>query len=166
MLNNAVRITSLLFLCFTLAACGYHLRGSVSYSIERLYIIADSAPNTGREVRRILQEEGVSIVDKKADAQAVLFLRNEAINGRVLSVSAVSGRLEEVELNAILELEAQKPDGQVLLEARTIRLVRDYSFDETAVLAKDSEERVLREELSRDVVAQVIRSVQAIKLNN
>ncbi len=164
MLNKSVRITSLLLLCCTLVACGYHLRGSASYSVKRLYIIADSAPHAGREVRRILQEEGVSIVDKKADAQAILFLRNEAINGRVLSVSAVSGRLEEVELNALLELEAQQPDGQVLLEARTIRLVRDYSFDETAVLAKDSEERILREELRRDVIAQVIRSIQAIKL--
>ena len=41
-------------------------------------------------------------------------------------------------------------EGKELLTTQTLTLTRDYSFDETTLLAKEHEEDILREALARD----------------
>jgi outer membrane lipopolysaccharide assembly protein LptE/RlpB len=51
--------------------------------------------------------------------------------------------------------------GVELLLDEEIRLVRDYTFDEDAVLGKFAEEDVLRKELSREAAEEISRRLNA-----
>ena len=153
-------ITGLLFI----SSCGFHLRGAAGYNLSLVYIQSESADRVANEVKRRLTEGGVQVVPTTSAAQAVVYLRHETIDRRVLTVSSVSGKQEEFELNYRVELEVRKPDDTVLLEKQTLSLLRDYLFDETAVLAMGAEEEVLREDMFRDIVAQIMRRLQVLQL--
>lgn len=153
------------FICLLLlSGCGFQLRGNYGFQFTSAYIQTEAADLVANEVSRHLSDAGVKITTTPKEAQIVVFLRNERVDRRVLSVSVKSGKMQEVELNGRAELEVRQPDDKVLIEKRLLSLLRDYSFDETAVLAMGNEEEVLRLELLRDLVAQVLRSLQAIKL--
>jgi LPS-assembly lipoprotein len=49
-----------------------------------------------------------------------------------------------------------------LLAPQTLTLATEYSFDETALLAKQQEQDQLRAALARDLAGQVIRRLAAI----
>ena len=63
-------------------------------------------------------------------------------------------------------MEVHQPDGTVLIEQQPLNLLRDYSFDETAVLAREAEEEVLREEMFHDLIAQIMRRLQTIQVSS
>ena len=147
-----------------LSGCGFHLRGASGFDFSFVHIKSESANNIAQKVNFRMMEEVVQIVPTADAAQAVVFLRDEAIDKRLLTVSSISGRQTEFEVNYRVDLEVQKPDGTVLLEKQRISLLRDYLFDETAVLAMGAEDEMLRKEMFRDIVAQIIRRLQILKL--
>ena len=49
-----------------------------------------------------------------------------------------------------------------LLPSQKVSVTRDYSFDETKLLAKENEEAILREGMAHDLVAIVMRRLSAI----
>ena len=52
--------------------------------------------------------------------------------------------------------------GRELIAPDTLALRRDYSYDETAVLAKQREQSLLREALARDLAGMVVRRLAAL----
>lgn len=153
-------------LILSISACGFSLRGSGALHLPSLYIQSEWADRITNEIKRILSEDGIALAPSAKTAQVIVYLRHEVIDKRVLSVSAISGKLEEVELNYRVELEARQPDETVVLKKQLLSLLRDYSFDAHAVLAMGTEEEVLREELFQDMVAQVVRRLRAIKISS
>jgi len=147
------------------SSCGFQLRGAGGFQMDRIFVDAIAANNTAAEIKRIITEEGLTISENPKQAQVVVHLRDETIDRRVLSISAVSGKLEEVELHLHVELEITHPNGEKIQESQRISLVRDYSFDETAVLAVATEEETLVAEMFREIVAQIIRRLQAVNLD-
>ncbi len=161
---SRLTLLCLLALSLLLNGCGFHLRGSVGYPAQSIYIKENGAARMAMEIGRNLQDAGVTIPEKAQEADLVLHLTDEVIDRRVLSVSAITGKLEEVELNYRISLAIDRPDGSPLIAPQTISLLRDYSFEETAVLAKGEEELVLREELFRDALAQITRRLQMVQV--
>lgn len=146
-----------------LSGCGFQLRGSVPMALKTVFVQAENSPRIAADVSRLLVDEGVALAPNPKAAQAVIYIRNENLMRRFLSISAVTGRIEEMELNLRVDLEARTPQNKVLLEPQNILLLREYSFDQNAILAKDAEEQVLREELYQDITAQIMRRIRAIQ---
>ncbi|MCL4315318.1 MAG: LPS assembly lipoprotein LptE, partial [Gammaproteobacteria bacterium] len=71
---------------------------------------------------------------------------------------------DEFELVYTVNFDVQDKDGKALTDRQTIRLTRDFVFDETQVLGKEAEESVLREGLRRDAAGQILRRVQALNI--
>ena len=67
-----------------------------------------------------------------------------------------------MELNHRIGLKVVDKMGEVLLAKQHISLLRDFSFDATAVLAKGAEERILYQELQQAVGAQILRSLTSV----
>lgn len=147
-----------------LSACGFQLRGAQGFQFTTAFLQSESANRVSEAIRYLLVEEGITVVASPTEAQVVIHLSHEATSRRVLSVSAVSGKLREMEVIWRVAVEVRKPDETVLLKRRWIDLSRDYHFDEKAVLAMGAEETILREELFQDIVAQVMRRLRAVKL--
>jgi len=149
-------------LCTFIISCGFQLRGEAKFNFTSLYLQTEAAPRVAQAVTQILQEKGIQMTETPKEAQIILSLEHEALESRTLSVSSVSGKMQEIELNVHIEIEIGKTDGQILSKKQTISVSRDYNFDETAVLATGAEAEVLQEELYQEIVAQVIRRLQAI----
>ena len=90
-----------------------------------------------------------------------LRLEKEFFNRSVLSVSADTGKVEEYQLTLTVSLTLIDSKGKELIPGDEIRLVRDYTFDEDAVLGKFEEEKVLRDELVSQAASEIIRRLNA-----
>jgi LPS-assembly lipoprotein len=153
----------LIFSLLLLASCGFQLRGQITLPAHlKCYVATDSASSDmGALIQQRLADQNIVVVEKSEQAQVVLYLTEEAVERRVLSVSALSGKQEEVELNHRIDLEIKDQKG-ALLDKQHISLLRDFSFDATAVLAKDAEENILYQELKQEVAQQILRSLTLV----
>lgn len=161
-----MRIHHLLLLAaLTLSACGFHLRGSqvaTSASYSRLYIDSVAASNISAEVRSQLGVADKTITATSGEAEYTLRLENESVQRSVLTVSAVTGKVEEYQISVSVKMSVSDQKGESLLVDEGIRVVRDYAFDEDAVLGKFEEEQVLRKELIQRAASQIIRRLEAV----
>jgi outer membrane lipopolysaccharide assembly protein LptE/RlpB len=55
-------------------------------------------------------------------------------------------------------------DNKLLSEPQTVKVQRDHQFDRLNVLAKEREERELRNEMQRDAAQQILRHLSRISL--
>jgi LPS-assembly lipoprotein len=151
----------LVILLFTLSACGFHLRGSqqraAAIVVSKVYVVNAGASTVTPIVKSQLAGAGATAVESIAKAEYTLTLEREYFEQTVLSVSATTGKVEEYQITLTLYMSVVDAKGVELLAGEPIRSVRDYTFDEDAVLGKFAEEQVLREELSRQAAAEILR---------
>ncbi len=152
-------------LSLVLAGCGFHLRGAVPSDLQlsRVYIQATGARQVAADLRRLLVINQVQVTRKRGRADAVVSLRNERFDDRVLSVDPKTGKVREYELAYRVELGIQRSDGTPLVAPDTIDLLRDLTFDETAALGKFSEQQLIRDEMTEDAAETILRRLESIK---
>jgi LPS-assembly lipoprotein len=131
---------------------------AVPQGMERTYIASeDNYSLFYRELRRSLQETGMTLVDTPAAATAVLSIHTDKTDQRVLSVSA---RNVPTEYEVYYSIEYSVDSGENnLLSRQFINLTRDYTYDETLVLGKAKEEALLREAIVEDLVRIVLKQL-------
>ncbi len=154
--------TLLLLTALLLSACGFHLRGQVALPFESLYLDAanPSTPLIG-ELRRNLESNGVKLVDTPDQATVVLNIVFEMPGKQVLSLGG-DGRVNEFRLSYRVSLRAHDQQ-QGWIPAEEIALSRDYSYDDTQVLAKEAEEALLYQGMRSDMVQQIMRRLSRAK---
>ena len=111
-------------------------------------------------MRRSLTASGSRLVDERAAARGIIRIEKDVSGQRVLSVSA-RNTPEEFEVFYVVEYSVQGPGGE-LIPTQKIELTRDYSYDETAVLAKQREQLILREAMARDLAGLVLRRLAVL----
>ncbi len=151
-----------LILLVSLTACGFHLRGSVQLPPELAEIaLQDASPATDilPELRRALKNENIRLSET---APLVLQLKSEQYGKRVLSVDS-SGRAQEYGLSYTVRFSMQGENDAVWLMEQTVTESRDLRFDANAVLGSASEETLLKTEMRRDAVLQLLRRLQKAK---
>jgi LPS-assembly lipoprotein len=164
--TKGLLIISLIIGLNFLNACGFNLRGTEKFHFTSAQIQSEGADHLASELERLMLEREIKIVPTTNEAQVVISLSQEKFDKRVLTVSAVSGKLAEIELTFQVNLAVQQPDGTILLEPQPLTLWRDYSFDETAVLAREAEEELLHQEMFQDLIAQILRRLQTIRVSS
>jgi LPS-assembly lipoprotein len=153
----------MLLLAATLTACGFHLQGAarLSPTMSITYIDAgDTHTDFHRAFVSALDTAGVRIAGERAQATAIVTIKQDASGKRVLSVSA-QNTPTEYEVFYTVTFAVQAADRE-LLAPQTVTLTRDYSFDETALLAKEHEEDTLRAALANDIVGIVMRRLASL----
>lgn len=155
-------------LSLLLAACGFHMRGadSVGLPADAIYLDISGSGDTGREVREQLQLTDVTLTETAEDADYIIRVSNQQYDREVLSVSARTGKVEEYELILRVLLNVATPDGETLLDNDRLSATRDYIFDETAVIASGDEQRLLREEMTRQIANLALLRMRAVIRNH
>lgn len=160
-----MRYLLLLFtLLLSLTACGFHLRGSVQLPPELTEMaLRDASPATDilPELRRALKNENVHLNEA---APLTLQLTAEQYGKRVLSVDS-SGRAQEYGLSYTVYFSMQSDDGTMWLTKQAVTESRDLRFDANAVLGTASEETLLKTEMRRSAVLQILRRLQQAKIH-
>jgi LPS-assembly lipoprotein len=159
---GAVALASLL----TLSGCGFHLRGSngdADLPFKTLYLGVAETSTLGAELKRNIRASGnTTIVSDPKLADARLEVLTETRDRVVQSLNS-QGRIREYTLYYRLTFRVLGKADAVLLPPTEIVLKRDISFNESQVLAKESEEGLLYRDMQSDLVQQIMRRLAAIK---
>lgn len=146
-----------------LSGCGFQLQGALTMPAEmqRTYLDpVDKHSLFHRELRLQLQVAGVELVDTPDNSTAILSIRIDETDQRVLSVS---GRNVPTEYEVYYTVEYSLASGEkVLLSPQDITLTRDYTYDTTKVLGKSREEAMLREAVVGDLVRIVLKQISSL----
>jgi LPS-assembly lipoprotein len=156
---------AVLLVAGSLASCGFQLRGSDgSYTMpfHSLYLSFPDTSALGTELKRNLRAGDVVIADTPGQAEAQFVVLSENRGKSILSLNSL-GRVREYLLTYTLTFAVHDPKGVQLLPATEITLRRNMAFDETQVLAKESEEALLYRDMSADLVQQIMRRLAAMK---
>ncbi len=146
-----------------LGACGWRMQGTARLPevMSATYIdTTDRYTDFNRMLRASLEASGVRLVGNRNDASAIVRIRTDTSGQRVLSVSA-RNTPEEYEVFYAVEYSVESQTGE-LIAPQKLELTRDYSYDTTAVLAKQREQAILREALARDLAGLVIRRMGSL----
>ena len=146
-----------------LAGCGFHLQGRqpLPQSFEYTYIDAkDEQTDFVQDLRKALIASGSKVIRTQNSSGATISVHADALSERVLSVSA-RNIPTEYELTYKVEFSVNS-SGKPLIEHEEISATRDFSFDETELLAKEREQEILQEALARDLVALVMRRLASL----
>ena len=153
---------ALLAASLVLAGCGFHLRGKATYTFTTIAVNAPSAPALATQLRRALDETGSAKVVDAKDAQVILDIPTVADDKEVLSLSG-AGSVQEYLLVKRVGFRLHDAQGNDWLPAGEISVRRSYTFNESEVLARGTQEQHLLKEMQSDVVQQLIRRLQAAR---
>lgn len=146
-----------------LTGCGFQLRGAANLPEEMATTwvrVDDPTSAFARELELLLRGNDVELADGPGEGVAELRITRERITRRALTISG-DARVREFELVFDLQFTLVGPSGGVLLGPESLRLERDFQFDEQEILGAATEEELLREELRRSMAAALIRRLEA-----
>ena len=162
-MRPVLRMIALLLTALSLTACGFHLRGQAGMPFDTLYL---DAANPGTpfiaDLRRNLEANKVQLVNTAEQADVVLNIVFEIPEKQILTLGG-DGRVNEFQLRYRVSLHAYDLKQQVWIPAEEIALRRDYSFDDTKILAKEGEEALLYQSMRSDMVQQIVRRLSRAK---
>ena len=146
-----------------LSACGFHLQGRepLPAALATAHVVAqDDQTDFVQGLRRALLTSGGKLTEQSEKATGTVRVHKDEYTRKIISVSA-NNIPREYEVTYTVEFSVDGTAGE-LLPSQKVSVTRDYSFDETALLAKENEEAILREGMARDLVAIVMRRLSAI----
>lgn len=157
------RVLALTVIALLLGGCGFHLQGRVPLpaALATTRVIADDdQTDFVQGLRRALLTSGSKLTEQSASATGVVHIHKDEVTQKIISVS-INNIPREYEVTYTVEFSVEGTTGE-LLPSQKVSITRDYSFDETMLLAKENEEAILREGMARDLVAIVMRRLSAI----
>ena len=157
-MRPAIAICALL-----LTGCGFHLQGKqpLPASFANTYIdTKDEQTDFVQGMRKALISSGYKVIRTKGSSGATISVHEDELTEKILSVSA-RNIPTEYELTYRVKFSVVS-EGKTLIDQEEVATTRDFSFDETQLLAKEREKEILREGLAQDLVALVMRRLAAL----
>jgi LPS-assembly lipoprotein len=146
-----------------LAGCGFHLRGEAKYAFDSIYVNVAGAPLFEAALKRSLEASGsAKLAPAAAGAQVVLDIPPIVDEKDVLSLTG-AGSVREYAISMRANFRLHDADGQDWLPPGEIVVRRSYTFSESEVLARAQEEQRLVRDMQNDIVAQLVRRLQAAR---
>jgi LPS-assembly lipoprotein len=147
-------------LALLIASCGFQLRGSANLPFETLYV-PGATGGIALDLKRTIQTgTSTRVVDTPKNAQAVLEFTGETREKEILSLTG-AGRVREFRLRYRVQYRVRDNKGREYIPLTTLLQVRDILFNDSIVLAKESEEQLLYHDMQRDMVQQIMRQLTA-----
>jgi len=162
MLRRATLILTLLA-ALPGSGCGFRMQGAATLpaGVHSVHVSTrDELSAFSVELFRAIDRAGAERATGAGTADAVIRVQHDRTGRRVLSVSA-RNTPQEYEVFYEVEYSIDRGGTQVL-PLQKIELTRNFSFDESLLLAKDHEEQILRDALARDLAVLVLRRLESL----
>jgi LPS-assembly lipoprotein len=149
-------------LSVSIAACGFQLRGSSNLPFQTIYVPGSSG-GVALDLKRAIESSSKTrVVDSPKNAQAVFELTEAKQEKDILSLTG-AGRVREYRLRYVVRYRVHDQKGHDLVPSTTLKQVRDVTFNDSAVLAKEAEDQLLYRDMQTDMVQQILRQLAAAK---
>jgi LPS-assembly lipoprotein len=153
-------------LVLLLAGCGFQLRGQSALPFESMYVQTSPGSLFANElVRSVRASSQTRIANNPKDAQVILQILPELRERIILSLSG-SGRVRELTLRYRVSYRLYDQNNKEYIPMSEISLRRDLSYSDTDVIAKEQEETLLYRDMQDDAVQQLLRRLQATRLDS
>ena len=160
-----LRFISTTAVLLLLTACGWHLRGVTPLPAEYkvLYVQGEEESALYHKLVQQLEFNNVLVTESLEDAPMLMTLEEYEVDKRTLAVDS-NGRVSEYELNGLLIviLERQLTGEKIELEVTSRRTLAN---DINNVVATQTEETTLRNQIDSDLVNKLLRRMQSLKDN-
>lgn len=147
-----------------LAGCGFALRNSPNFAFDTVAVTPEQSVGVAAELARYLGDKLRPVVPAEGQTgpQAVIDVLQELREKSIVGLTA-TGQVREYQLRLRVKFRVRTLQGVELIAPTELVLQRDISFNESAVLAKETEEVLLYRDMQSDLVQQLLRRVAAIK---
>ena len=144
----------LLILTANIVSCGYHLRGPQEVNFKSISINGGSKKFT-KILKKKFNQSGVKI--NAVDSEISLEIINDNLSKEILSLSS-KGKVREYQIIYRVTYRVKSKDGEWGSPVK-IKTSRDYTFDDSNIIAKTEEElRIIngmQDQLIRTLVTQI-----------
>ena len=149
-----------------LAGCGFQLRGTAALPFNSMYVQAASTSVFAIQLKRaVVTGSGARITERPEQAEVILQILSELQDKQILSLSG-GGRVSEYQLRYRVSFRLTDSKNREHIPTSEIVLRRDYTYNDSQVLATESEEALLYRDMRTDAVGQLVRRLQAAKLQS
>jgi len=157
-MQHNIRYFVILLILVLMSACGFQLRGQYSLpaGMEKVFIQGDVDGLLLRHLKQNLQRSGVTVVNQIDSASGIILIHKQIMNRHVLSIGN-NARVREYESSYDLTYSVHLKTGKTLIDEDNISLKRDFSFNETQVLAKEREETILQHDMQLQAAQTILR---------
>jgi LPS-assembly lipoprotein len=156
--------SGIIALVLMLSACGFALRGAVVFPFNSIFIDMPLNSPLGGELKRNIRSSGQTTIALDAkSADVALQVLAETREKAILSYNS-QGRAREYNLIYNFRFRVVDKAGREVLVPTGISLKRTISFNESQVLAKESEEGLLYRDMQSDLVQQIMRRLTVLKM--
>lgn len=148
-----------------LTGCGFTLRGTATLpdALQSLHLESlDNNSDVVREMRRVLQNNRITLLDAPDTGTYSLGLGTEQNSERTLSVNA-NARAGEYELTMDLQFQLRQ-GANIVLGPENLSTSKVYLADPENAVAKNEEAEQIRREMRQELALQIIRRLQAVTL--
>jgi LPS-assembly lipoprotein len=160
-LKIARRLWLVLLMSSSLIACGFHLRGAADVPFNSIYI-QGSTIVISKALKKNLTLNSVKVLDSAETAELLLEIVGEESEKRILSLAG-TGKVNEFELYYRVHYRTKLAGDALWSQIQTVEARRDYSYDDTQLLAKQGEEKRLNEDMQSSVLNSLVRRLSALK---
>ena len=157
-----------LLLTALVTGCGWQLRGKgmLPEGLETLHVVSrDPQGELAVDLSRALASAGVTITDSAANSDLILSILRERSMVRVATVNE-QARISEQELTEQAEFTVINRAGEVVMPRSVVSVERIFEYDENNVLATQDERELIRREMRRDLVSQILNRLRQLKPAN
>lgn len=147
-----------------LGGCGFKLRASQNFAFDTIAVTPEKSGGVPGDLARYLGDRVRPVAPGKGGAlpDVILDILEDFREKVVVGMNA-SGQVREFELRMRVRFRLRSPKGEELIPASVIEQHRSISFNESAVLAKETEEALLYRDMQADVVQQLLRRLASVK---
>ena len=156
----ALRLCVILLLA-SLATCGFHMRGVADVPFNSIYI-QGSTVIISKNLKKNLTLNAVKVLPSADSAELLLEMVGEESEKRILSLAG-TGKVNEFELYYRVHYRTKLAGDGLWSQVQTVEARRDYSYDDTQLLAKQGEEKRLNEDMQSSVLNALVRRLSALK---
>ena len=148
-----------------LPGCGFALRKAPNFAFKTIFSPFAENSSLGNEFKRSIESNGnVQVITDAREigkADVILDVLSERREKVVVGLTA-SGQVREFQLRLRFGFKLRSAKNSELIPVTEILQQRDISFNESAVLAKETEEGLLYREMQSDIVQQIMRRLATV----
>jgi len=145
-----------------LSACGYHLRGAFELpaGMKNIFLEGGSAP-LQTQFKKAMELSSIPIAASAETAGIIIRIFDENSQRRVLSLAA-TGVANDFELDYRMEYEIIDAKDNVLMARQPLEIKREYYNDQLAIIAKESEETMIKNEMYQQAVRTIVNRAKSV----
>lgn len=148
-----------------ISGCGWSLRGAgmIPDGLTTMHVSSqDPNGRLARDLERALQSSGVETPASAADADYSLVIQQERSLVRVATVNE-NARVSEQELIEEARFMIVNQAGDQVVPPSKVTVERIFEYDEDNVLATQDERELIRSEMRRDLIMQMLNRLRQLK---